>query len=154
MPRIKLETDSRDYQGATREAIPAADDEGFVKEAIEVIDGPRAMDEADALAFYEEQVEIVVHNSGDVKHQENPVEVSVNGRRCFIWRGQRTLCKRKYVERLLLAQSDSVVQDITAREPKDFNRLEITPTQRYPLSVMRDNNPEGAAWLEKFSRAA
>lgn len=156
MPRLKSkEVDSRKFSGQVRDAVPAVEgNPGFDVEPLQVVDGPKAMDMAEALAFAEDKLVIVIHNSGDTKNQENPVFCAVNGRNAYIWRGQKTIMPRKYVERLLRAQSDSVEQDITAREEKDFNRLKISPTQRYPLSVLHDPSPDGAAWLQQITQSA
>lgn len=165
MPRIArqdkredgTEVDSRNYLGQVRYAsdVQRAPDGamGLDVEPIEVVDGPVAMDMATALIFAEDELLVVIHQSGE-KNQENPVPVGVNGRMCYVERGQKTLMKRKYVERLLRAQSDSVEQDVTAREERDFNRLTIRPTQRYPLSVLHDPHPNGSAWLQQITQGA
>lgn len=146
--------DSRKFSGQTRTAIPAAEGvAGFDVEPIQVVDGPQAMMEAEALAFAEDKLEILIHPSED-KNAENPVYVGVNGRGCYVWRGQRTLVPRKYVERLLRAQADNITQDTTAREEADFNRLTIQPTQRYGLSVLSDPSKYGAAWLQQITMQA
>ena len=154
MPRIK-EHDSRDFPGQSRSETSASAEGpgGIDMEEIQVVDGPNPMKEADALLFNEDVLTIIVHNSGD-KFQENPVQVGVNGRMSYIWRGQKVMCKRKYVERLLRAQSDSVEQDVTAITEQEFNKLHITPTQRYPLTVLHDPHPDGAAWREQISQQA
>lgn len=156
MPRLKKkELDSRDFPAPERtyEAVETADGPGLDGGAAPVIDSVLNMDEAAALAFNEEVLTIVIHQSGE-KLPEDPVEVSVQGRRCFIWRGQQTLTKRKYVERLLLAQVNSVNQDITQQEEKAFNRLRVVPTQRYPVSIIKDPSKLGAQWLQSITQGA
>lgn len=152
MPRAKKkEFNSLDHQGQTRKAIPAAEgNPGFDVEPIEVVDGPKAGSYADELAFNEEVLTIVVHNDANPKEQENPVFVSVNGRNCFIPRGPHCLIKRKYVEVLLRAQADSVQQNVYATEEREFNKLTIVPTQRYPISIINDPNPRGPDWARKI----
>ncbi len=157
MPRLKQkEVDSREFSGQTREIKETGAPEGSVTlepEPLQVVEGPDSMKEAEALAFAEDQLLILIHQSGD-KNQEDPVPVGVNGRMSYIWRGQKTLVKRKYVERLLRAQADAVEQDTAAREECDFNRLTIRPTQRYPLSVLHDPHPHGDAWLQQITQQA
>lgn len=157
MPRIsKSEVDSRNHQAPTRTAALSALEEppSLDQEGRPEIDTVGSMDEAAALLFAEDKLTIVIHNSGDTKNQEDPVPVGVNGRMAYVKRGQHTIMPRKYVERLLRAQADSVEQDITAREERDFNRLTIRPTQRYPLSVLHDPSPMGAAWLQSITQGA
>lgn len=155
-PRIqKTEVDSREHQAPARTATLSALEEPprIDQDGMPEIDIVNSMDEATALLFAEDKLTIVIHNSGE-KNQEDPVPVGVNGRMAYVKRGQKTIMPRKYVERLLRAQSDSVEQDITAREETDFNRLTIRPTQRYPLSVLHDPHPNGAAWLQSISQNA
>ena len=155
-PRIqKTEVDSREHQAAVRTATISALEEParIDQDGAPEIDVVNSMDEATALLFAEDKLTIVIHNSSE-KNAEDPVPVGVNGRMAYVKRAQKTIMPRKYVERLLRAQSDSVEQDVTAREEKDFNRLTIRPTQRYPLSVLHDPHPNGAAWLQSISQDA
>ena len=152
MPRMsRKEVDSRNYEGQVREAVEGVD--GLDVEPIQVVDGPEPIKEAEALIFAEDKLTILIHQSPE-KYPEDPVQVGVNGRTCFIKRGQKTIVPRKYVERLLRAQADNVEQDISAREEKDFNKLTIRPTQRYPLSVLHDPHPNGSAWLQQITQSA
>lgn len=158
MPRNstkKKELDSREFSGQVRTAVPAAEGTlGFETEPIQVVDGPKAMDMATALAHAEDKLVIVIASSGDTKNEENPVYVGVNGRGAYIWRGQETIVPRKYVERLLRAQADAITQDITAREEKDFNKLTMTPAPRYPISIRHDPDPNGSAWARQIIQQA
>lgn len=159
MPRLDkredgTETDSRKFSGQTRHTVDAPEGTiGLEIEPIQVVEGPMAMNEAEALLFAEDKLVIVIHQSGD-KFQENPVPVGVNGRMAYVVRGEKTQMPRKYVERLLRAQSDSVEQDVTASNERDFNRLTFRPSQRYPLSVLSDPSPRGAAWLQSITEGA
>jgi hypothetical protein len=162
MPRntAKREVDSRDFQAPVKKEVMAAAEgpgqsigDKIETQAVETVQGPEAMSMAEALAFNEEILTIIIHQAAE-KNAENPVTVGVNGRMAYIFRGQKTNVPRKYVERLLRAQSDSVEQDITAREERDFNRLTVRPTQKYPLSVLHDPNPKGQAWMQAITQAA
>jgi len=158
MPRNpNKEVDSRKFEGQVRQTLDAVEGvEGVATlevEPLEIVEGPRAMDMATALMHAEDKLTILIHQSGD-KFQEDPVQVGVNGRMGYIKRGQKTIVKRKYVERLLRAQSDSVEQDITATDERNFNRLTIRPSQRYPLSVLYDPDPNGAAWLQQITEGS
>ena len=147
------EIDSRKFEAPPRiaeEVVAPEGAVGFEVEPIQVVDGPKAMSMAEALAFAEDKITIIIHPSGE-KNPEDPVYVGVNGRGCYIWRNQKTIVPRKYVERLLRAQADNYSQDTTATTERDFNRLKITATQRYPLSVLHDPHRDGAAWLQQIS---
>lgn len=156
MPRIKSkEVDSRKFEGQTRTEIPRAPEGpiiGIDMEPIQVVDGP-VMDMAAALKHAEDELLIMIHQS-DQKNPEDPVMVAVNGRACYIWRGTKYLCKRKYVERLLRAQGDAVSQNTAARTEAEFNKITVRPTQRYPLSVLHDPDPNGQAWLQQITQSA
>ncbi|MGE0383415.1 MAG: hypothetical protein AB7N65_14195 [Vicinamibacterales bacterium] len=115
---------------------------------IEVVDGPRAMQKADELAFMEEKVLIQVAESTD-PNAENPITVAVNGRNQFIWRGVPTVVKRKFVERLARAKSTSYAQDVNTMDPTVFNKLHSRTALQYPFTVLEDRNPKGADWLRK-----
>jgi len=141
------EADTRDFPTHARVVEMAEDPAQF--EGIEPVKA-LVMDEAEALAFAEEPLQIVIHQTGE-KNPEDPVYVSVNGRGGFIKRGQVTIVKRKYVERLILAKADNVNQDTSARTEQEFNRLTIVPTQRYPLSIVKDDSPNAKKWLESMA---
>jgi hypothetical protein len=149
----RKEQDSRDYQ-APEKVIEATQGGVEIEQPeIAVASGPKAEDYAAEMAFNEDMLTIVIHQSADPK-PEDPVQVGVNGRNAYIWRGQKTMVPRKYVEVLLRAQTNAVQQDVTAREEVDFNRLTIRPTQRYPLSVLHDPSPRGQAWLQAITQGA
>jgi hypothetical protein len=156
MPRLatrKKELDTRGEQvGQDRVTTIAL--EGPVNadtDEIQVVEGPHFADQADALAFNEEPLVILIHPSSD-KFPEDPVQVAVNGRQCFIWRNKRTLVKRKYVERLARAQIEGVRQNIDDqfKNPEEFNKLYRSSALRYPFSVLEDKSPRGGAWLQKI----
>lgn len=159
MPRIATqskEVDSRKFDGQkrvekTRQAVDMALEANKIElEDLQQVTCMPSMDEATALAFNEDVLTILIHPTAE-KNPEDPVYVSVNGRGGFIVRNQKTRLARKYVDRLLRAQADSVQQDTTATNEKDFNRLTVVPTQRYPLSVLHDPSPHGANWLQQIT---
>jgi len=151
MPRVakSKEFDSRKVNPHVREAkIMAEGPIGLEVEPLQVVDGPKAMDFSEAMAFAEDKLVVLIHPSPE-KFPEDPVYLSVNGRQAYVWRNQKTLMPRKYVERLARAKADNVNQDVTAREPKDFNKLTITASPRYPFRVLFDPaGDKGSAWLQ------
>lgn len=154
MPRsaaVKKPLDTREQRGAPdRNATIALEGAATLEvDPIEVIDGPRFKDREAELVFMEEPVTIMIHPSQDPK-PEDPVYVAVNGRGCYIWRNQKTIVRRKYVERLARAKTQTVRQDITAKEPEQLNRLTLSSSLRYPFQVLSDPHPMGGAWLQKI----
>ena len=115
---------------------------------IELIEGPGAMKKADELAFMEEKIVIVISESTDA-NAEDPVPLGINGRMKFVFRGQPTIIQRKYVERLAKAKTTSYKQDLNKTDPVEFNKLVSRRAHQYPFAVIRDDNPDGAAWLAK-----
>lgn len=114
---------------------------------IEVVTQPMQGDSLDELAFMEELVEVMVHDSTD-ENAENPVQTACNGTNQFFWRNQPQVVRRKYVEILARAKTTS----ISTREATDMNgdrtmRIGKASALRYPFSVIRDENPRGSAWL-------
>lgn len=125
---------------------PDKDEEHY----LEGIEGPAAMSRANELAFNEELVKIVVHDSTN-PNEENPVQVASSGRRVFIWRGQETLVRRKYVERLARAKITAVGQKRAVdAEGNNSYSYPKTSALKYPFSVVEDINPKGRDWLRKI----
>lgn len=117
------------------------------EEHIELVTQPIQDNYAAELAFMEEKVEVMVHDSTD-ENAENPIQVSCNGVNQFFFRNQPQIVKRKFVEILARAKTTS----ISTKEVRDMNgdlttRIGKTSALRYPFSVIRDENPRGATWL-------
>jgi hypothetical protein len=105
---------------------------------------------AERMAFDNEPIKIMIHPSADI-NEENPVQVSVNGRMVFIFRNQPTILKRMYVEQLAKAKAGNVRQPgRDSPDPAEVNRLMISNSLKYPFSVLEDRNPQGAAWLNQI----
>lgn len=107
---------------------------------------------AEQTAFDLEHIQIMVMPSQAV-YPDHTFCVGVNGRMMLIIRGQRQWLPRAYVEVLLRAKISSygnfeVRNNVT-------NELEVknpeTKSHRYPLQVVTDRNPLGAAWLERVA---
>jgi hypothetical protein len=106
------------------------------------------------LAFLEEQVEVMVHESTD-QNAEPIVHVAVNGINQFFPRGEAVTCKRKFLGALASAKTTSVsVKDVRTNDGDVINRINKHTALRYPFSVVRDSNPKGAAWLKSILNAA
>lgn len=145
----KRETDSRQHQPQAREAKIALEGPATLEvEPLEVVEGPRFKDREKELAFNEDMLTIIIHPSTE-KNAERVILVAVNGRNCYIPRNLEVKVRRKYVERLAHARQENIEQDVTAKDPADVNRLNITQAHKYPFSVLHDPHPDGAAWLRK-----
>lgn len=128
--------------------VPAEGEARIEKPEVEVVDGPGAMKYAEEMAFMEEKMEIVVHESTD-PNAADPVQVNVNGRNQFFFRGRPIVVKRKFVERLARAKRTSYNQNLNHSDPNKFNQLHSRTALQYPFSVVSDPNPKGADWLKK-----
>lgn len=113
---------------------------------IEPVEGPYAMQKAEALAFNEEKVKVMIHESTD-ENAENPVQLCVNGRNQFLFRGQPLVIRRKYLEVLARAKGTRYAQrkEGTAEQQ---NMMLPHSALKYPFTVIEDPNPKGAAWLQ------
>lgn len=99
------------------------------------------------LAFMEEKMEVLVHESTDA-NAEPIVQVACNGINQFFPRGTPVVCKRKYVEVLARAKETSIATQTVNTDRDVINRINKHTALRYPFSVIRDENPKGATWLK------
>lgn len=116
---------------------------------IEPVDGPNWQAKAAELAFMEEPVDVLVHESTDPR-AEPIVQVGVNGRNQFFVRGQSQTVRRKFVERLARAKRTSYTQQRYKDENGNDAIRNVPHTAlEYPFSIVRDQNPRGGDWLKK-----
>lgn len=120
---------------------------------IEVVPGPALGEYAAALAFNEELVEVIVHESTD-KNAEPVVDLYCNGVPQRFVRGRVQTVKRKYLEILARARITAMTTDVQIQGDNVMNRINKHTALRYPFSVQRDANPTGAAWLRKILQEA
>lgn len=119
---------------------------------------------ADALAFAEEPVTILIQPSGE-KNAARTVDIWVNGKGAEVLVDRRWIetsilpvgmpvtTKRKYVEVLARAKRDSVQTNVTDEESENpVNKIFRNTTAVSPFSIIRDNNPKGAAWIAQLVR--
>lgn len=115
---------------------------------VQAVDGPSFDDYAKELAFNEEYLDVVVHESTD-KNAEQMVDVYVNGTPQRFLRGQVQKVKRKYVEVLARAKNQSIQTVVQTTTDDVVNRIIKNSALRYPFAVQHDPNPRGQAWLRK-----
>lgn len=116
---------------------------------------------ADLLAFYEEELDIVILDSPD-PNPEPYVFVAVNGRGPMPgpiglspWcpRNRPLKMARKYVE--VLAQAKPInYRTVETLDSEGYKTtvLRGTTALRYPFQVLRDPNPRGPRWLAEMLR--
>lgn len=155
--KTKKEVDTRGLKaGQDHSAIIALEGPANIEvEDIEsVVPGPGFATLAEGLAFNEEFVKILIHQSVE-EFPEDPIPLGVNGRMCYVFRNQPTMIKRKYVERLCRAKPNTIRQDIGNPDPSVANKLNISAGLKYPFSLIEDKNPKGGlAWLQKLMAEA
>lgn len=115
---------------------------------IEIAPAYGSMEKAAKLAFMEEKIDVMVHETTD-PNAEQIVETWVNGIAQRFIRGQVQTVKRKYVNVLATAKNTS----IATKDAKDYNGDNTTVIQKhtalkYPFSIVRDENPRGPQWLK------
>lgn len=116
---------------------------------IEIPDGPTIDEYAKQLAFNEELVTVMVHETAE-ENAAPLVDVYVNGVAQFFPRGEPVTCKRKYVEGLVRAKPTAISTDVRERNSENpQNVINRRSALRYPFSIVEDKNPNGAAWLRK-----
>lgn len=120
---------------------------------IEIVPGPALGDYAAELAFNEELVEVIVHESTD-KNAEPVVDLYCNGVPQRFVRGRVQTVKRKYVEILARARITAMTTDVQIQGENVVNRINKHTALRYPFSIRRDANPKGADWLNKILQEA
>lgn len=104
------------------------------------------MDYAAQLAFNEEMVDVIVHESTEPNAQQL-VDVYVNGTPQRFWRGKVQTVKRKYVEVLARAKQTGIKTTVDMSNGEPVNRIQRHTALRYPFSIQHDPNPKGHAWL-------
>lgn len=114
----------------------------------------------EALAFMEEPMTIVLQKGAE-KFAPNMVDCWVDGRGVeqFIngkWVSLGWLpvnvpvtTRRKYVEVLARAKQDAVKTEVVKHKEEEDNLAHRFTSGKYPLSVVRDDNPRGYAWLTR-----
>lgn len=163
MPRIKRTLDTTDEQVGREVTLnmPAEgplsqmvrEDQRLENELVTV--GADGLDNSYAaqLAFYEEPVEVTVHETTD-EFSDPIVDLYCNGVPQRLIRGQPQVIKRKYVEILARARVQSMKTRVDIQQDNIFNRIDKHTALKYPFSVSRDDNPKGRDWLRATLAAA
>lgn len=114
----------------------------------EPVDKPMNTDYMKELAFMEEEMEVLVHESAD-ENAENPVIVGCNGVFKPFFRGVPTLTKRKFVDCLIVKHGRVSTPEYINNGGERARAIRQTSAHKYPFSVTMDKNPKGAEWLRR-----
>lgn len=129
------------------------------------VETPLLKKDYDKLAFNEEPVTILIHRSGE-KFSPNCTDlISINGTKAemlfrngwvqigYLPRGVSITTKRKYVEALAGAKTDTVSTNVIEKDGEDpRNFIERVVVNVCAFSVLEDANPLGAEWLGALLR--
>lgn len=115
-----------------------------------------------ALAFGEQPMKIRIESNSD-KNAPKVVDCWVNGvpaeefhdgkwhKYGYLSIGRPLITRRKFVEVLARAKPDSVQTNVVERDNADpENMLQRFTSVKYPFSVIEDQDPKGADWLNRI----
>ena len=100
----------------------------------------------DSLAFMEEPVEVMVHETQDA-NAENPVIVGSNGIFCVFFRGVPRIAKRKFIDGLIVKSSRVSTPEFTNQAGERSYKITQQSAHKYPFNIVHDPNPKGVEWL-------
>ena len=153
-PRREIDTNEQQVGQDSFLDLPSSGSIIREEQQIEVVTQPIQNDYTAELAFMEEPVEIMVHESTD-PNAENPIQVGCNGVNQFFFRGQQQTVKRKFVEILARAKPVSyMTHEVADMQGDRTTRITKASALRYPFSVVYDPNPRGATWLRAILNQA
>lgn len=114
---------------------------------IEPVDKPINSSYMDELAFMEEELIITVAETDD-QNAENPVSLGCNGVFKYIFRGQPTKLKRKFVDCLIVKSGRITTPKVKNGAGEDAFAIKQTSAHKYPFSVLVEpNQKRGQEWL-------
>lgn len=123
-------------------------DADLSEQGIQTVDAVGYEDYAKALAFMEEPVTVIVHESVD-PNEPPIVDLYVNGVPQWFIRGKEITVKRKYVQLLCDMKQQRISTDTGIEGGRVVNKVNKFSSLRFPFSVREDKNPNGAAWLTR-----
>lgn len=117
---------------------------------IVVQDKPLTSDKAAMLAFMEEEITVLVHDTTDPTAEPLPEVINGGDRnRQYFIRGQEQKVKRKYVEVLARAKRTGYASEkFVNAVGEDQYRYPGHTALRFPFTVTHDPNPKGREWLK------
>ena len=151
-PRKEIHTDDHQVGQDKPVEIKTEGELNVDRPLIETVEGPNAGDKAARLAFNEEMLTVMVHESADPNDPDPTPLVKVNGRSQYFIRGRVQTVRRKFVEQLARAKRTNFTQTVAMNNDTGNVKQLMNPRTalRYPFSVIEDKNPNGPAWLRKI----
>jgi hypothetical protein len=165
--RKHKEVDSRSINPRQKPDIemPSLDVEMERTPELVAVETPLLKADYDKLAFNEEPVTILIHRSGEKFSPGCTDLISINGTKAemlfkngwvqigYLPRGIGITTKRKYVEALAGAKTDTVSTRVIEHDGEDpRNTVERVTVNVCAFSVLEDKNPIGAEWLGQLLR--
>jgi len=128
-----------------------------------IADKPLDKDYAEALAFMEEPVTVLIQPSAE-KNAPTMYPIWANGKGVEIhldnrWHevtylkvGVQYVIKRKYLEVMLRAKQDFVTHDAPEATENPENRVSRRTSSLANITIIADANPKGPAWVTELLR--
>lgn len=123
---------------------------------IDLVGANAIQDLASELAFLEEPVDVLVHESTD-ENAAMLVDVYHNGVPQRFVRGVPLTVKRKFLYVLATSKETNVKTKVNPTGGADggpVNQITKHTALRYPFSVIRDDNKRGSDWLRNVLQSA
>lgn len=150
--RVSKGVDANDLKQGQNSSIdmPAtgAIDKNDFYDHFETVESIIPSDQLAAHAFFEEVVEVEITPT-DNPRAEQVINLCCNGINQFMIRGVKTPIKRKFLEILARAKTETIATpEFIDGNGDRSTRVVKSQGLRYPFRVLRDDNPNGRAWLE------
>ena len=125
------------------------------------VDDPFQGDQLQLLAFAEEPIKIMISQSNEknapIVHDAwvngKGAEVYMNGKWLelgYLPVGKIVITKRKYAEVFARSKIDAVTTEVIQEKDSEQNIVNTRTSSKVPFSVLQDNNPLGAEWLQRL----
>ena len=138
----RKEIDTRGFEIETTQEI----DPAIGEPRVIAVEGPINGDYLKQLAFMEEEMTVLVHESAD-ENAENPITVGNGGRFVQFWRGVETRARRKFVDCLIVKSGRVSTPEYVNGAGERARAIRQTSAHKYPFSVIEDPNPKVPEWL-------
>ena len=142
------ERDSREFDTQTTQDINPDRANATESQKVVPVTDPLNKDYLDELAFMEDDVVVMVHESSD-SNSENPITVGCNGVFRQFFRGVPMITKRKFVECLIVKQGRVTTPEYFNNAGERARSIKQTSAHKYPFSIIEDKNPKGTEWLRR-----
>ena len=119
---------------------------------IDLVDRPISKAKLEQIAFGEEYIKVIVHETGNETDPDIPWFQNAGDTMIF-YRGKEVDCKRKFVEQLAGCVKKTFTHAKRTNE-RGEDYIEYMPhsTLAYPFLVIDDPNPRGREWLRSIQQ--